>query len=585
MKVAIIGNPNVGKSAVINRLTGSNVLVSNYSGTSMEITTLQTRLLNNDVCIYDTPGVFSLESTDGASVATRELIDSREPDLIMNIVDAANLERNLVLTYELLERNIPLIVVINQIDRARAIGLHIDGHRLAGILQCPVVLFSAHSGEGLMELLTLLEKKYISNSKPAGEQVLMMVPDNMACSGQCRQCKVAGEESCTAFNLQRAEKARIAASMVTSRQGRVSRVWLDRMQSVLDRPYLGTLLLLFIAYLGFVVLLQFIHISEGPLYALLEPLNKWLESAISSLLPGGIASRVLSRAVPEGLTIPFTIIMPAMLMVSLLMSVLEDTGLLPRYSVALERAGRLFGVSGQAIIPLTLGFGCRTPAVLAARLMPTPAERFIVITLLSIVVPCAATLGVLAAVISAFHAYLGVVIAAMVAVLIVLGFVLSRMNPGEGEFIFELPPLRIPLWNNVWNKVKLRFSGFFTEVLPLLLVMNIIIRALMEAGFFDLFSSLEGASRWLFGIPAEALVAVLITIFQRYLAPLVLLNITMTPREATIAIAMIALSLPCLPVMVMTVREIGFKGLFKIIAMGLTTSFLVGILLHIILPF
>ena len=293
---------------------------------------------------------------------------------------------------------------------------------------------------------------------------------------------------------------------------------------------------------------------------------------------------ILSQAIPEGLIIPFTIIMPAMLMVSLMMSILEDTGLLPRYSVALERVGSLFGVSGQAVIPLSLGFGCRTPAVVAARVLPTEAERFIIITLLSIVIPCAATLGILASVIVIFDASLVVIIITMISALIILSFILSRLNPGEEVFVHELPPLRIPLWFNVWHKVKMRFSGFFTEVLPLLLIMSIGIRAILESGVLSVFNSIEGFSRLLFGIPSEALIAVLVTIFQRYMAPLILLNLPLTPREATIAIAMITLSLPCLPVMVMTVREIGGKNLLKILGMGLATSCSVGIILNLILP-
>jgi ferrous iron transport protein B len=352
----------------------------------------------------------------------------------------------------------------------------------------------------------------------------------------------------------------------------------------LDQPVLGTAILLILVFLGFYVLLKFIELSEGPINALLDPVNIFIENFLAAFLPAGMVNTILSKAIPEGLIIPFTIIMPAMLMVSLLMSVLEDTGILPRYSVALERAGRLFGVSGQAVIPLSLGFGCRTPAILATRLMPSMAERFIVITILSIVIPCAATIGVMAAVISAFDASLLVLLTTMLAVLVILGFLTSRSITREELFVYELPPLRIPDWNNVWKKVRMRFSGFFSEVLPLLLVMNIIIRALIESGFFELFYALESFTRSLFGIPADAFVAVLVTMFQRYLAPLVLLNASLTPREATIAIAMISLSLPCLPVMVMTVREIGAKGLAKILALGFITSFVVGAALNLILP-
>jgi ferrous iron transport protein B len=273
-----------------------------------------------------------------------------------------------------------------------------------------------------------------------------------------------------------------------------------------------------------------------------------------------------------------------MIIASVIISLLEDTGLLPRYSVALERITSFIGVSGQAIIPLTLGFGCRTPAIMATSLLPNAAERFIIATLLSIVVPCAASLGVMAAVIAKFHAYIWVVAATMLAVLFILGFGLSRMMPRKEAFVYELPPLRVPAWKNTWSKVLSRTGGFFTEVLPLILVMNIVLYSLIETGVLEWFKGLEEASQLLFGIPAEALVAVLITIFQRYLAPLVLLSLPLSSREATIAITMVALSLPCLPVMTMIIKEIGLKNLLLILAMGIISSFTVGVALNLILP-
>ena len=162
----------------------------------------------------------------------------------------------------------------------------------------------------------------------------------------------------------------------------VQRIWLERLQNLVDHPIWGTIILLLLAYLGFKLLIEFISISEGPITSLLEPVSIIINDFIRQFLPAGMISNILSVAIPEGLIIPFTIVLPAMLMVSVMMSLLEDTGLLPRYSVALERVGRLFGLSGQAVIPLTLGLGCRTPAVVATRILPNEAQRFIVVTLL-----------------------------------------------------------------------------------------------------------------------------------------------------------------------------------------------------------
>jgi ferrous iron transport protein B len=587
MAVVMIGNPNVGKSAVLSRLTDRTLLVSNYSGTSVEIIVTQLKSAGKTIDIYDTPGIYSIKSASAEQQVISELIYSQKIDLILNIVDAVNLERNLVLTYELMKLGIPMILVINQIDRARQMGIEINCQLLSQIIKSEVVCFSANTGEGLMELISLIEMKGNKEGKDkgAGQPVTIIKTkfDGNSCNGNCAGCSRSFLEI-GAEDLKRAEKAADTARMVTRQTGSQSKKWMNKAQQIIDKPYLGTIILLLVAYLAFLVLMKFIELSEGPISDLLAPVNAVIEKVILTYLPDSIFTTILAKAVPEGLIVPFTIIMPAMLMVSIIMSLIEDTGLLPRYSVVLERVGSLFGLSGQAVIPLSLGFGCRTPAVMATRILPNQQQRFIAIVLLSVVIPCAATLGILASVITTFQASLPVIIVTMTVTLILIGYVLSHIMPAEEVFIYELPPLRIPLWSNLWTKLKMRFSGFFTEVLPLLLVMSIAVRALIESGLLNHLHSIENITKALFGIPAEAFVAVLLTIFQRYLAPLILLNLDLTAREATIAISMIALSLPCLPVMVMTVREIGFKGLFKVLAIGMSTSILVGIILNLILP-
>ena len=587
MNVVLLGLPNVGKSAVLNRLTGSNYIISNYPGTSIEILNTEFKIGNHSITLFDTPGIYSIFSDRDEAQMIRQFLLDNQIDLIIQVMDAADLERNLVLSYELKDLGYPLLLLLNQIDRVRMAGQAIDSRRLSRILEVPVLPFSANSGEGVTELLDVLGNQNFFCRVEAGGKKSQRVYLERAfvCSGDCSQCwSDQGVCPAASDDLIRAHRAQEAAVAVSQQLHPARQRWLDKAERWIDQPVLGTLLLLGIAYLGFVILLQFINWSEGPLTVALEPVGMTIESWLMSVLPDNYVGLVLAKAIPEGLVIPFTIIMPAMLMVSFLMAILEDTGLLPRYSVALERFGRLFGISGQAIIPLSLGFGCRTPAVLATRIMPNEAQRFITVTLLSIVIPCAATVGIMAMVISAFGASLLVLVTTMLVTMLVLGSILSRLMPMEHEFIYELPPLRVPLGSNVWDKIKIRFSGFFTEVLPLLLVMSIIIRALMESGFFALFHGMESFTRTLFGIPSEAFVAVLITVFQRYLAPLVLLNIPLTPREATIAICMIALSLPCLPVMVMIIRELNAKRLFQILGLGFATSFTVGVVLNILLP-
>ena len=574
MAIVFIGQPNTGKSVIFNFLTGAENIVSNYAGTSMEISKVVVDWEGKKVSVFDTPGVYSLHTSDPAVEQVKKLLQEEKIDLIINVVDASRLEVNLALTLELLEHSWPVVVALNQVDQAENLGLKIDSQALAGLLGCPVIETSIHNSQELKAIINNYIVKGITEIK----QPVLISCTACGNAGTCSNCTM-GEGI-----MERSQRARIIAEQVVNTANKKHYGWLEKMQTLIDAPFPGVLILLLVGYLGFVLLLKSIQLAEGPLTALLQPVNHYIAASIKSLLPPGLLSNILSLAVPEGLIVPFTIVMPAMLMVSIIMALLEDSGLLPRYSVAFARLGSLVGISGEAVIPLSLGFGCRTPAVVATRMITRERERFIVITILSIVIPCAATLGILTSVIAAFHVSPAIIVATMLITLVVLGLILNHLLPQEKLFVCELPPLRIPTWGNLLNKVKIRFAGFFTEVLPLLLVMSIAVRALLESGVLEHLYALEGISRTLFGIPAEALVAVLVTIFQRYLAPLILLHMTLTPREATIAIAMISLSLPCLPAMVMIVREIGARGLLKILGMGFLTSFIVGIGLNMVLP-
>ncbi|MGE5380763.1 MAG: FeoB small GTPase domain-containing protein [Methylocystaceae bacterium] len=584
--IVLVGQPNSGKSSVLSRLTGAKVIISNYPGTSLELMRGTFTANGRTIEIADTPGVYSLARATAEEVVTRNALNEHEVDIIINVINATDLARGLALTQELMEIGKPILLLVNQVDRLHASGRDIDYQRLAHLLGIPAFPFSALTGEGMLELLKFFERGEDKRlSRAGGDAPSRLIMENTCCSGNCAHCgnkpvSECGEDPA----IYRHERARQLAAQVLLTGSAGQRRWLERVQTLVDHPVIGPIILILLAYLGFKVLVGFATFAETNVSSFFTPAQLWLEQWIIKVMPHGFITHVLSKSLPEGMLIPFALVMPAMLMISLLMSLLEDTGLLPRYAVVLERVGSLFGVSGQAVIPLSLGFGCRTPAVVATRMLANQDERFIIITLLSIVIPCAATIGILTSVAAKFNAHWLVIVLTMVSVFALLGLLLKRRYGTESDLVYELPPLRLPLAVNVWAKIKMRFAGFFTEVLPLLLFMSIAVRSLIESGWLGHLQAWEKITQTLFGIPAQAFIAVLITIIQKYLAPLVLLNLTLTPREATIAIAMIALSMPCLPVMVMTWREAGGRALVKIAGLGLLVSFIVGIVLNLVLP-
>lgn len=561
-------------------LTGRDAVISNYPGTTVEPVRGYYRNANVSVELIDTPGIYSMDNTQGPEQLTCRILLEKTVDAIVNVVDAADLARQLTLTLELQTLGLPMVVVLNQIDRAREQGNYIDDQELARWLGIPVISLSALTGEGINEL-----RKWLETGGQDQKNSRKWMQDS-ACDGICSMClkgDLCGE--CPEQGIvSRVAKARNLADKVTRRQGSVTKHELAGLEAALDHPLLGPLLL----FLLTVVFLQALIVTAGTAEHLIDslfvPVQAWMSTWIRTVISDPFWSRVLAQGIPEGLLVPFALVMPAMLVVSALMSVIEDTGLLPRYALALEKLGGLMGVSGEAFIPLSLGFGCRTPAVVATRLLNSQSQRFIIVALLSIVIPCASTTGILVSVISAFHASGFTVVLAMLAAFIGLGWLLRALYGEKEEILYELPPLRIPRWGNVMTKTRMRFAGFFTEVLPILVIMSVAVRVVLDSGWLTELHHLEPVARTLFGIPAEALIAVIITITQRYLAPLVLLNLSLTPREATIAISMIALSLPCFPVIVMTVRELGIKPVLKIIGLGLAVSAMVGMILNLLLP-
>lgn len=586
MKIVLAGQHNSGKSMVFSRLTGIDTIVSNYSGTSVEITRGMMRVNGSSFELLDTPGIYSLAWADGPSDLTRRTItDLGDDDLIINVVDAGSLARNLALTLELLELNLPMIVLLNQVDVAQSNHLVIDHQKLSEYLGVPVIPFSAQTGEGVADLHAAISGG--SRIQPGNSPRRVLITTDMAacpCSANCSGCPMGEAVSCSEQQVvDYYQQARCLAKQVILHSDNRPR-GLQVLQDFLDKTRMGAVALLLLGLVGFYLLLSFVGWSEDLIVSLFAPIQDLIARIISMIIPSGFWHTILSKGISEGIVVPFSLVMPAMLMVSFLISIIEDIGLLPRYAVLLDRVGNLFGVSGQAVIPLSLGFGCRTPAVVATRILGSEGQRFIVVALLSIVIPCAGTIGMLSSTIVAFDAYIPVIILSMLGVFLLLGWILKKLYGENEDRVYELPSLRMPQAANVAKKIRLRFQGFFTEVLPLLLVLSVVVRIIIESGVLNRLHNLGSLTYTLFGLPPEAVIGVLLTIIQRYLAPLVILNLNLDPRQATIAITMIALSVPCLPVVVMTIREMGVKAVLKIVGVGFAVSLSIGFILNLVLP-
>lgn len=538
-------------------------MTSNYPGTTVEL--VSGVMPGSGVELIDTPGIYSLKASTREQEVTKEVLEGRSPGLIVNVVDGTNLGRHLSLTLALLNYGIPMILAVNCADRVRGQGKEVDIDALARATGTPAIATSAMTGEGVEELKRLIEGQ-ISN--------LRIGPGLAGTANDLR-------------NLQR-EAVAIAAAVTRLRpaEGRSGGPGVgERMERALDRPAAAVLGLAVSLVAAWAFISWALPAAESAVRLILDPVRVYLGSLLELVLPQGTLASIIAEAVPEGIVLPLATVLPAMILAYTLIAFLEDTGLLGRYAALGDTATGALSLPGQALIPFMLGFGCRVPAILSARILPSGEARRNASILIASLVPCAATISLGWATLARFRGNPAVPVAALALSALALSRAL-RWTSGRTKdpLVLELPPLRMPAIRNILVKTQMRLAGFFTHVLPLVVAMNIAIRVLMYAGVSPGSRALAAFSQGILGVPVQAFLGVLLTMLQRYLAPLFLLQLPLTAREATISVTMVALGFPCLPSAVTLWRELGPKAVA--VSFLVSTCFFLGwgAALNLVLP-
>ncbi|MGB2697036.1 MAG: ferrous iron transporter B, partial [Candidatus Zixiibacteriota bacterium] len=426
-KVLLMGNPNVGKSVIFSRLTGVNVIASNYPGTTVEFTKGYMKLGNQKFEIIDVPGTYNLEPESKAEKVAVEML--KDGDLVINVVDSTNLERNLNLTLELLRTGIPVVVALNLWDEARHIGVYIDVKKLQLILGVPVVPTCAITGEGIRKLVAQL---------PLAKADTFQFKDE-------KRWEIVGK---IVEKVQR----------ITHRH----HTFLERLEDVSIRPITGVPIALLTVFLIF-TLIRFI--GESLISYILEPIFEKLWAPlmlklsallgaegffhnilIGKLVQGEIDFVESLGLLTTGLFVPLAMVLPYVFSFYLVLSFLEDSGYLSRLGVLADNVMHRLGLHGLAILPMMLALGCNVPGVLATRVLETKRERFIAMTLMCISIPCMAQIAVIAGLIGRHGAKgMGIVFGTLFLVWLIVGFLLNKFLKGESPEIFvEIPPYRLP---------------------------------------------------------------------------------------------------------------------------------------------
>ncbi len=564
----LMGNPNVGKSVFFSRITGVKVIASNYPGTTVGFTKGSMKLGEEEVEVIDVPGAYTLEPTNKAEeVATSMLADG---DLVIDVVDATNLERNLYLALELLESHIPVIVALNIWDDTKHRGIDIDVAKLEQLLGVPVVPTVAISGQGIKELVDRIP-----------------------------------EATCPGFARRTHEERWVAIGHIIEDVQRITHrhhTWLERLEDASIKPVTGLPLAALVLAASFFVIR---FIGEGLIGYVMEPLFEklwvplmlklsvllgpgsfWHDMLIGKLFDGEIDLIQSMGVLTTGLFIPLGAVLPYILSFYLVLGMLEDVGYLPRLGVLLDNLMHRIGLHGYAIIPTMLGLGCCVPAIMATRVLESKRERFIAATLISIAIPCAASQAMIIGLVGAEGLqYVAMVYGTLFAVWLVLGFILNRTVRGfSPELLIEIPPYRLPSWRAVITKLWMRVYGFLKEALPIILAAIFVIGILYTLGVFDFIANIAApVVSGIFGLPKEAVVAIIVGFLRKDVAIGLLAPLALSAGQLVIGCVVLTMFFPCIAAFVVLARELGTKGLLAAIGIMLLATIIVGGLLNVVL--
>ena len=558
-KIVLMGNPNVGKSVVFSRLTGANVIASNYPGTTVDFYEGSMRLEGEHVKIIDAPGTYSLKPTNKAEEVSASLFE--DADIIINVVDATNLERNLYLTLEILEREKPTVIALNLWDETKHLGIEIDYKKLEEMLGVPVVPTVALTGEGIKELVERLkEAKKVEFPRLSEDEKWVKIGKIIK------------------------EVEAIKHHHHTLR---------ERLSDITIKPVTGIPIAIIVVAFSFLVVRI---IGEGLITYVLDPLFDAyypVATGISNFLGSGIIHDILIGTLIDGkidymqsmgllttgLYVPFGAVLPYIISFYFTLSLLEDSGYLPRLATLVDNIFHKLGMHGHGIVPVFLGLGCNVPGVLSSRALETRKQRFISATLTAISVPCMAQTAMIFGILGPYGMrYIAMVYATLFAVFIIAGLLLNKFVKGESPEIFlDIPPYRRPSMKAIAKKTWMRIRWFLEDAIPWLFLGVLLVNILYAIGFLqwlgNVFSPIT--SGWL-GLPDESTTALLIGFLRKDLAVGMLLPLGMKPLQLVIATTILAIYFPCIATFAVMLKELGIKDLMKSVAIMIATALIVG---------
>jgi ferrous iron transport protein B len=628
-RIALAGNANVGKSVIFNQLTGLHQHIGNWPGKTVEKAEGTLHFKGYTIDIIDLPGIYSLSTFSIEEVISREYIATEKPDLVINVVDASLLERNLFFTLQLLELETPLLIAMNQVDMAKKKGIIIDYEKAEKILGVPVVPTVAVSGKGIYrmletaieviekktkmeplkprygkqieerieDLIILLSKiqlryparwvaiKLLEEDETVEKEVLEVSPEIVATAERFREEleQLHGHSCPTVVTSERYQVASRISDEIQNIMEPMKPPLREKLHRITTHKILGYPIMLATVLAVFVAIFTFGDFTS----ALLGDFFFGLKPTFDTVLGTGIIGELIWGGVMEGIIGGITVALPYILPFYFILYLFEDSGYLSRIAFLMDNLMHRMGLHGKAFIPVMLSFGCNVPGCLGCRIMETTRERLLTAFVVTLV-PCAATSVIILGLVGA---YVGIEWAlALYIINLIIIFVLGRIAfkalPGEPtELIMEMSDYRIPHITTVAKQTWFRLREFIVMAFPLIIAGSFVIKLVEVANLLapieNIISPVTVA--WL-GLPAVTGIALIFGVLRKELTLIMLATLfgttnfaqVMTPIQMIVFTLVVMLYIPCIATIGALVKEFGWKKALLITVFEILFALLVG---------
>lgn len=633
--IALVGNPNVGKSVLFSLLTGKYVTVSNYPGTTVEIAKGNSSFDGGAYRVIDTPGANSLIPRGEDEKVARDMLLSENSKTVIQVADSKNLRRSLILTSQMAEMGVPMVLALNMADEAKSAGIQVDSKMLSDRLGVPVVETVATERRGLNKLLSSLESaspcrfkvSYHPRIRHAIGELAEILPDSPISKESMATMILAGDSSldewlarvCTEdqrraihdivrktqvhfrdplaylIGKQRLEEIDSLLREVMTAEPKRRSSLMNRFGDLSQHPVWGLPILAFVLYLIYLFVGKF---GAGTCVDFIESVifGNYINPAAATAVGWAPIPFVRDLLVGEfglitmGLTYAIAIVFPIVGFFFLAFGILEDSGYLPRLTIMANKIFKVMGMNGKAVLPIVLGLGCDTMATLTTRILDTKKERIITTFLLALAIPCSAQLGVILGILgkislSAFAIFVLVI----VSQLLVVGFLAGKLVPGQSsDFIIEIPPFRFPKISNVVLKTVSRVEWFLKEAVPLFLLGTFVLFLADRLGILDAAVRVtQPVVVDFLMLPAESTVAFVMGFLRRDYGAAGLYRLyeqgALDPIQAIVSLVVITLFIPCIANFFVIIKEHGMKKALAMLSLIFPIAILVGGIVNFLL--